>query len=158
MVVVALALFTPSSGAARDEIAIRGGRIVPMDGTEMAEGTLLIENGKIESLGTNIEIPSQADVIDAAGKWVLPGMIESHTTLGTREEYESPSADETSDPATPQMLILDAINPFTKTIKQARMAGITSAMATPGRLNVIGGQSAVVKLRGPGRWTNATKN
>jgi imidazolonepropionase-like amidohydrolase len=148
LVIITLALLSYPLGAAENSVVIRGGRIVPMDRAEIANGIILIENGNIESIGTNVEIPAGAEVIDVTGQWVLPGLIEAHTTLGTRDRYESSNTDETSDPATAQMMILDAINPFNKTIEQIRMAGITSAMVTPGRLNVIGGQSAVVKLRG----------
>jgi imidazolonepropionase-like amidohydrolase len=143
-----VALLVCSMGFARDTLVIRGGYIVPMSGAEIAEGSVLIENGKIESVGTNISVPTGAEIVDAKGHWVLPGMIEAHTTLGAVEGYESSSTDETSDPATAEMVILDAVNPFNKKIEQARMAGITSVMVTPGRMNVIGGQSAVVKLLG----------
>jgi imidazolonepropionase-like amidohydrolase len=146
--VLIIALLVCSLGLAEDTVVIRGGRVVPMGGAEIDEGNVLIENGKIVSVGAHVDIPTGAEIIDAAGKWVLPGMIEAHTTLGAVEGYESSSTDETSDPSTPQMMILDAVNPFNKKIEQVRMAGITSVMVTPGRMNVIGGQSAVVKLRG----------
>ncbi len=147
-VLILSVLLSAPAEAAGDVFAIRGGRVVPISRQALPNGIVLIENGKIKELGTAVEIPSGAEVIDATGKWILPGLIESHTTLGITERYETPSTDETSDPNTAQMMILDAVNPFNKSIKQTRMAGITSAMVTPGGGNVIGGQPAIVKLRG----------
>lgn len=146
--VLAMALLSCPMGLAQETVVIRGGRLVPVSGADIANGVLIIENGKIKSVGASLDTPTGAKIVDAAGQWVLPGLIEAHTTLGAADRYESSGTDETSDPAAPQMMILDAINPFNKTIRQARMAGVTSVMVTPGRLNVIGGQPAVVKLRG----------
>jgi imidazolonepropionase-like amidohydrolase len=129
-------------------IAIKGGKILTISGEDIEDGIILIKNGKISEVGKNIRIPENAEVIDAAGKWILPGLIESHTTLGARSRYSGSNSDETSNPNTAQMLMIDGINPFDKNIKYAQRAGITSMLASPGRQNVIGGQPAVLKLRG----------
>ncbi len=147
-VLVLSVLLSLPAEATDDIFAIRGGHVVPISQQALPNGIVLVENGKIKEVGTSVEIPNGAEVIDATGKWILPGLIESHTTLGITERYETSSTDETSDPNTAQMMILDAVNPFNKSIKQTRMAGITSVMVTPGGRNVIGGQTAIVKLRG----------
>jgi imidazolonepropionase-like amidohydrolase len=149
LVVAIVATLVPLSASADEGVtAIRGGRILPISQEPIANGVVLIENGKIKEIGPSVEIPEGAEVIDATGKWILPGLIESHTTLGIADRYEAAATDEVSAPNTAQMSILDAVNPFNKAIKQIRMAGITSVLVTPGRQNVIGGQPAVVKLRG----------
>jgi len=79
---------------------------------------------------------------------VMPGIIEAQTTIGLRERFEPSDANELTDPCTPQLKVIDALNPFSKEIKEVVFGGITTALITPGRLNVIGGQPAVVKLTG----------
>ena len=129
-------------------LAIKNGRVLPMSGPAIEGGVVLVENGKIRAVGKDIAVPEGAKVIDAAGGWVLPGLVEAHTTIGLREIYGPSNSDELSDPATAQLLVLDALNPFDKGVRHARGAGVTTALLTPGRMNVIGGQAAVVRLAG----------
>ena len=148
---VLLPLFFIQAGAAAAEHAkfvIANGQVVTVSGGVIEGGSILIEDGIIKEVGTDVRIPEGADVIDATGKWVLPGLVQSATDLGTGEGYADRNSDETSSPNTAEMQITDAINPFNKEIKKARISGITSAMVSPGRRNVIGGQAAVVKMRG----------
>jgi imidazolonepropionase-like amidohydrolase len=135
-------------GQRNDVLVIKGGRILTVSQGEIDQGMILIRNGKIEKVGREFEIPDNAEVLELPDSWILPGMIESHTTLGSRSRYEGSNADEVSDPNTAQLKILDGVNPFDKDLKYTRMAGITSGMLSPGRQNVIGGQTAVVKFRG----------
>jgi imidazolonepropionase-like amidohydrolase len=129
-------------------LVIKGGKILTISQGEIQNGIIIIESGKIKAVGKGLTIPEGANVIDASNGWILPGLIVAHTTLALRDAYGSSDSDEISNPNTAQLMVIDAINPFSKNIKQVRSAGITSAMITPGRSNVIGGQSAVVKLRG----------
>ncbi|MBE3109107.1 MAG: amidohydrolase family protein [Acidobacteria bacterium] len=151
VVVVGLAcLLSVGIGAAgaSEVVVIKNGRVLPMNGPAIEGGVVIVENGKIARVGKDVPVPEGATVIDAAGGWVLPGLIEAHTTIGLREEYGPSNSDELSDPVTAQLLVLDALNPFDKSLKHAREAGITAALVTPGRGNVIGGQAAVVRLAG----------
>ncbi|MFC2158010.1 amidohydrolase [Acidobacteriota bacterium] len=127
---------------------IKGKYIVTVSHGVLTEGIVKIEDGKILEVGQNIEVPEGARLLHVPNGWVLPGLIEAHTTLGTGDRSRQSESDETSSPNTAHMQILDAINPFNKNIKYAAQAGITSVMITPGRSNVIGGQTAVVKFRG----------
>jgi imidazolonepropionase-like amidohydrolase len=132
-------------------VVIKNGRVLPMNGPAIEGGVVIVENGKIVRVGKDLPVPAGATVIDAAGGWVLPGLIEAHTTIGLRDDsgpYGPANSDELSDPVTAQLSVLDALNPFDKSIKHAREAGITAALVTPGRGNVIGGQAAVVRLAG----------
>lgn len=147
LITLSLTVFL-SSGQISDVFVLRGGRILTVSHGEIDEGMILIRNGKIAKVGKEFQVPDKAKVFEAKDSWILPGMIESHSTLGARSRYEGSNADEVSDPNTAQLKIIDGVNPFNKNFKYTRMAGITSGMLTPGRQNVIGGQTAVVKFRG----------
>ncbi|MGD9345732.1 MAG: amidohydrolase family protein [Candidatus Aminicenantes bacterium] len=147
LIILNLAVW-PGSGDTDDVLVLEADRILTISHGKISEGKILIREGKIEKVGKEFEIPEDAKIIDLKDRWILPGLIESHTTLGAGSRYEGPNADEISAPNTAQLKIIDAINPFNKNIKYTRMAGITSGMLTPGRQNVIGGQTAVVKFRG----------
>lgn len=129
-------------------VAIKARQIVPMSSAPIENGLILVQGGKIRGIGTDVTIPDGAVVIDAGDGWVLPGLIQTNTTLGTSERGRGSDSDETSSPNTAEMQIVDGVNPFAKSIQYARMGGITSILATPGKRNVIGGQMAVLKLWG----------
>lgn len=144
-------IVSATPGSDMDTIVIKADHVLTISHGEISPGMILIEKGKITEVGTSLKaMPENATVIDVTqrGSWVTPGLIEAHTTLGASSRYEGSNSDETSNPNTAQLLILDGINPFDKRIKYTRMAGITTAMISPGRQNVIGGQPAVLKLRG----------
>jgi len=147
LITLSLTVFV-ASGQNSDILVLRGGRILTISHGEIDEGMILIRNGKIAKVGKEFQVPDKAKVVNAKDSWILPGMIESHSTLGARSRYEGSNSDEVSDPNTAQLKIIDGVNPFNKNFKYTRMAGITSGMLTPGRQNVIGGQTAVVKFRG----------
>jgi imidazolonepropionase-like amidohydrolase len=146
-ITVSLTVFL-ASGQSSEILVIKGGRILTISHGEIDTGMILIRNGKIDRVGGEFQVPDNAKVYDAKNSWILPGLIESHSTLGARSRYGDSNADEVSNPNTAQLKIIDGINPFNKNFKYTRMAGITSGMLTPGRQNVIGGQTAVVKFRG----------
>ena len=133
------------NGAADGLVAIKGGRVLPMNGEVIEAGVVLIENGKIKQVGKDILIPKEAVLIDASRGWILPGLIEAHSALGLQDPGIGGS-DELSNPNEAPLLVLDGINPFDKRIKYAGQAGITTALVAPGRGNLIGGQAAVIKL------------
>lgn len=141
---------SPAAGAAEKPVVIRGGRVVPVAGPEIENGAVLIEGGKIKAVGKaeKIAVPAGAEVVDAAGGWILPGLVESLASIGLGEPYGAPEGDEVSDPVTAGLRILDALNPFDKRFEQAARAGITTLMIAPGRANVIGARTLVVKPRG----------
>ena len=148
MLLSMLLVLSPAPAADNNTVAITGGNIVTVSGEVIKEGTILVKDGIISELGTGIEVPAGAEVIEASGKWVVPGLIQSATDIGTGEGYSDRNSDETSSPNTAQMFITDALNPFDKDIEKATISGVTSAMISPGRSNVIGGQAAVIKMRG----------
>src|SRR6202042_3261115 len=95
--------------------AITGARIVPVTGDAIDGGTILIDAGKIVAVGgPALDVPADADVVDAAGKWVLPGFIDAHAHVGVHEEAEGWAGSDTNEmtrPVTADVRALDAINP-----------------------------------------------
>ena len=133
-------------------LAIINGKIFTMKEKEIIEkGQVVIENGKIKAVGENVNIPEEAEVIDASGKVVFPGMIDAHTHLGIGEDgegWEGRDYNEITDPITPHLRALDAINPQEDGLKETREAGITTVMTGPGSANVMGGENIVIKTFG----------
>ncbi len=132
-------------------LAIVNGKIYTMTGEIVDKGSLLIEDGKIKEVGQKVEIPKNADVIDASGKYVFPGFIDAHSHIGIFEEGVGDigeEGNECTNPVTPQLRAIDAINPGDQAFKDAIMGGITCAFTGPGSANVIGGQSIIIKTYG----------
>jgi imidazolonepropionase-like amidohydrolase len=131
-------------------LVVRGGRVVPVSGPEIADGAVLIEGGKIVAIGKadEVSVPAGAEVFDAKGGWILPGLVECLASIGLGDRYGAGEGDEVSDPVTAGLRILDGLDPFDKRFEQAARAGITTLMIAPGRANVIGARTVVVKPRG----------
>lgn len=114
-------------------------------------GDILIENGKIIEIGTNISVSQDTQVIDANGNQVYPGFIDAHTHLGLWEDgmgFEGADGNEETDPITPHLNPIDGINPMERSFEEARNGGITSVCSTPGSANVMGGQCIAIKTVG----------
>lgn len=131
-------------------LAIRGGTVLTPD--EIIEkGVVLVDGGKIAGVGDDAAVPSGTEIIDAEGKYVLPGLIEPHCHVAVFADgidYRFYDGNEMTDPATPQMRALDAIHPEDLAFADLREAGVTTINISPGSANVIGGQTAVVKTMG----------
>lgn len=133
--------------------ALTGARILTVTQGEIARGTILIRNGKIAAVGENIDVPQGAAVIDVTGCTITPGLIDSHSHLGLGPSGGVTEDNEGSDPVTPQLRIIDSIHPGgmgpdRNQFRNALREGVTTVIARPGSGNVIGGQSAVIKLYG----------
>ncbi|MHB9093124.1 MAG: amidohydrolase [Eubacteriales bacterium] len=132
-------------------LAIVNGRILTMAGPDIEKGTVLIENGKIKEVGALTRIPEGAEVIDAAGKTVAPGFIDAHCHVGILEEtfrIEGNDINEMTDPVTPHLRAIDAINPEDQGFADALEGGVTTVVTGPGSGNVIGGENLAVKTAG----------
>ncbi|MDD4571163.1 MAG: amidohydrolase family protein [Clostridia bacterium] len=128
-------------------LAITNGHIITMEGTEYNCGTLLVRDGVIQQVGDNIDIPEHAQVYDIKGKYLMPGMIDSHCHLGVSQDLQSLEAEREfmDDYILPNLRVIDAINSQAVGFAAAREAGITSVAVSPGSTCVVGGQIAVVK-------------
>ncbi len=133
-------------------MAITGGRVVPVTGEPIEGGTVLLDAGKIVAVGgPDLEVPAGAEVIDAAGKWVLPGFIDAHAHVGLAEEAEGwagSDVNEMTNPVTAYVRALDAINPADQGFRDAIGGGVLAVNINPGSGNPIGGQTAAVKCWG----------
>ena len=135
--------------------AVVGARILTAAGFEIDNGVILIKEGKIAAVGAvgDISVPAGARIVAGAGFVVTPGLIDSHSHLGLGPSGGVTEDNETSDPITPQLRIIDSIHPEgvgpdQHQFRNALAEGVTTVAARPGSSNVIGGQSAVLKLRG----------
>ena len=131
--------------------AIVGGYVVPVTGEPIDGATVLIQDGKIAAIGTGLDVPAGATVIDAAGRWVLPGFIEAHGHVGVHEEGEGwagSDSNELTEPVTAHVRALDAINPADLGFRDAISGGVLAVNVNPGSGNPIGGQTAALKCWG----------
>jgi len=131
-------------------LAIKGGRILTVTKGIIEEGVILVEGGKIVEVGRDVRIPEGAEVIDATGKVVMPGLVEAHCHIGIIEEsvgWAGSDGNEATDPVTPHLRAIDAIkaNADEKGLQAALETGVTTAQILPGSANVIGGTGVVVK-------------
>lgn len=126
-------------------------RIVTMEAKTFENGFLSMKDGKIAAVGDMSEVLQDEEIYDAAGKTVYPGFIDAHCHLGMWEDalgFEGDDGNEDSDPVTPQLRAIDAINPIDRTFEEAVAGGITTVLTGPGSANPIGGQWAAIKTYG----------
>jgi imidazolonepropionase-like amidohydrolase len=132
-------------------VAITGGRVVPVDGDPIVNGTVVVTDGVITAVGSGIDVPDDMARIDATGKWVLPGFVDAHAHVGVHEEGEGGAGNDTNemtDPNGARMRALDGINPADIGFQDALAGGVTSLVIKPGSGNPIGGQTVAVKSWG----------
>lgn len=132
--------------------ALRGATIAPVTAAPVQDGTLLVENGRISAVGgPDLPVPDGVPVADAAGKWIVPGLIDAHTHLGVHEVAEGWAGNDTNemtDPNTAYVRALDGVNPAEPGFTEALEGGVLAACVNPGSGNVIGGETVAVKTVG----------
>ncbi|MGC1208163.1 MAG: amidohydrolase [Ornithinimicrobium sp.] len=131
-------------------LAITGAHVVPITSAPFT-GTVLIEGDSIIDMGPDVSVPVGAEVVDAAGSWLLPGLVDAHVHLGVCEEGEGWAGEDTNEMTDPVMAAaraLDAINPMEKGFDDALSGGITSVNVNPGSGNPIGGLAVAIKTYG----------
>jgi imidazolonepropionase-like amidohydrolase len=132
-------------------VAIVGGRVVSVIDPDLEQGTVLLRGGRIEAVGADLTVPDDAQVIDAAGRWVLPGFVESHAHVGIHEESSGTAGDDTNESSAavlPGLRALDAINIEDPGFEDALRGGVTTVVVKPGSSNVFGGRTVVLKTAG----------
>lgn len=131
-------------------VAVVGGTILVGDGTKIDNGTVVFSNGKISAVGKDVKAPKGAVVVDAQGKFVTPGLVDTHSHMGV---YAVPhvgaheDGNEMTDPTTPYVFSEHAFWPQDPAIEHAVAGGITTIQVLPGSGNVIGGRASTLKLR-----------
>ena len=129
-------------------IAITNGKVMTITQGTLEPGTVLIEGGRIVALGQEVEIPEDAEVYDATGKVVMPGLIDAHCHVGLFPDgigWEYSDGNEMTDPITPHLRALDAVHPEDPAFKELVAAGVTTVLTGPGSGNLIGGQWVCLK-------------
>jgi imidazolonepropionase-like amidohydrolase len=128
--------------------AIVNANILTGTGQEIRGGTVVMVDGKIAAVGPGVAPPAGATVLDAAGRWVTPGVIDIHSHLGV---YPSPSVAAHSDgneitgPNTAEVWSEHSLWPQDPGFNRARAGGVTSLLILPGSANLFGGRSVTVK-------------
>lgn len=120
-------------------------------GFTQPDGYILLSEGKIKEIGPMAQCPIASDVIDAQGRVVMPGLVDSHTHIGIMEDslgFEGDDANELTDPVTPHLRAIDGINHMDRSFAEARQWGVTTVVSGPGSGNVICGQFAALKTFG----------
>ncbi|MBP8613571.1 MAG: amidohydrolase [Firmicutes bacterium] len=132
-------------------LAIVNGKVLTITNGTIDEGVVLMSNGKIKAVGKDIPVPEDAQVFDAKGKFVTPGLIDSHSHLavfGEPSVWANSDGNEVTDPITPQLRGIDALNPRDPAIADVLTGGVTTVYTGPGSANLIGGTGFAMKLRG----------
>jgi len=123
--------------------AFIGARIIPIEGPEIENGVLVVHRGRILAVGgMATAIPDGAVRHDAKGKVVLPGLVDSHSHIGSAE-----GADSTA-PIQPDVRVSDSLNLRSASVMRARAGGITTVNVMPGSGHLLSGQTMYLKLRG----------
>lgn len=147
---LALALAAPASA---QTVAITGGRVVVGDGSAPIDGgTVVIQNGRVVAAGAGVAVPAGAQIVDATGRWVTPGIVAGFSRIGLVEVDAVDSTNDVTANTSPFSAAIDvapAINPMASPIAINRAAGVTRAIVAPatGR-NIFAGQGAVIDLGG----------
>ncbi|MBM7866127.1 amidohydrolase family protein [Heliobacterium gestii] len=145
---------------------IRGAHVITLAGENYSPGFLAFTDaGAIVAVGPDpgherltaelpMELPVEEpiEVIDGAGRLVLPGFIDAHCHVGIAEEgapIEGDDLNETSEPLTPHLQALDGINPLDPAFADALRGGVTTVCVLPGSANIMGGQAVIMKTAGP---------
>ena len=130
-------------------LILKNGKLLTMAGPEFV-GDIAVENGKIIALGE--ELPAEnAQVRDVSGCYVMPGIVDAHCHIGMWEDSmgtEGADGNECTNPVTPELRAIDAINPYDRCFTEACAAGVTTCVTGPGSANVVGGQFVAMKTAG----------
>lgn len=133
----------PDGALAPRSVAFVGGRVIPIASAPLDDGTVVVTDGKIVAVGptSTTPVPPGAEVVDARGKVVMPGLVDTHSHVGGGGGGDS------SAPVQPDVRILDSINVRDAGLRKCRAGGLTTLNIMPGSALLVGGQTVYVKLR-----------
>src|SRR5438309_3370967 len=126
--------------AAHNEVVINNAVVMTVTHGNIQNGSSYIKDGKIAAVGRNLKAPAGATVIDAGGKYLTPGIIDSHSHIALDDDVN-----EATSPVTPQMMMIDAFDYQDKAVYRGLAGGLTTSMWLHGSANMIGGQAIVIK-------------
>ncbi len=138
---MALALGSAQSApAAHHDVVIKNAIVMTATHGNIPNGSVYIKDGKIAAVGETVNAPADTLVIDAGGKYLTPGIIDSHSHIALNDDVN-----EATSPVTPQMMMKDAFDYQDKAIYRALAGGVTTSLLLHGSANMIGGQAVVIK-------------
>ena len=132
--------FGQTGGATHHDVVIKNATVMTVTHGNITNGSIYIKDGKIAAIGENVNAPASAIVIDAAGKYLTPGIIDSHSHIALDDDVN-----EATSPITPHMMMKDAFDYQDKAIYRALAGGVTTSLLLHGSANMIGGQAVVIK-------------
>ena len=142
-------LAAASLPALSQTVAITGGKVYPVSGPPIANATVLIRDGLIVAVGANVNVPASAQRIDATGKIVTPGLINSITTIGLVEIGQvrdtNDAAAKGSNNIAAAFKVWEGLNPSSQIFAPTRSEGVTTVIITP-RGGLVAGQAAAIDL------------
>jgi imidazolonepropionase-like amidohydrolase len=143
----------PQSSAQSAIVVIRNATIIPVTHSRIQNGSIVLRGDRIEAVGLNVAVPSDARVIDGTGLFVYPGMINAGTRLGLTEIGSVPGGEDTQELGefNPHNVAITAVNPHSELIPVTRVNGVTTAI-TSAEGGLISGQAGLIDLVG---WTPA---
>lgn len=141
----------PPQGSPEGALVITGGTVLLGTGERLQDGAVVIEKGRIAAVGptSEVKVPEGAQVVSARGRFVTPGLIDTHSHMGVYAEpgvAANADGNEMTDPTTPYVFSEHAFWPQDPAIDDAIAGGVTTIQVLPGSGNVIGGRSTVLKL------------
>lgn len=141
MSTTALALAGGSLAAQERTIAFTDARILTMAGEAIDKGTLVIRNGRIVAVGSNVAVPADAERRTMDGRVIMPGIVDTHSHIGQVAGADG------SSPIQPEIRALDSVDALSPNIAKARAGGVTTANVMPGSGHLMSGQTYYMKLR-----------
>jgi imidazolonepropionase-like amidohydrolase len=143
LALVPVAASRPAGQAARQPrvIVLKGGTVVTVTKGTIRNGTVVLRDGKIAAVGANVDIPAGADIVDATGKFISPGIIDCHSHIA------NDSINEGGTTVSSMTGMLDVLDPTDINIYRDLGGGLTTANILHGSANPIGGKNVVIKLR-----------
>jgi imidazolonepropionase-like amidohydrolase len=139
LILTAMMMMAPRIWA--QDIALKGGTILTITNGNIENGTIVLQKGKIAAIGKDINIPAGIKVIDVTGKYIMPGIIDSHSHIALTDINEA------TDPVTPQIWMWEALDPGSDSIRKTLAGGVTTVKTMHGSANVIGGVNVTIKLK-----------
>jgi imidazolonepropionase-like amidohydrolase len=138
-------------------ILLTNGYVHPVDAPDIPRGFVAFSQGKITAVGTMDRLSADLDGerYDLKGAHICPGFVDAHCHLGLFGNalgFEGEDGNEATDPVTPHLRALDAVNPQDRYFAEARCAGVTTVLTCPGSANPVSGQGVILKTAG--RWVD----
>src|ERR1017187_4770687 len=129
-----------AQSAAHHDVVIKNATVMTATHGNITNGSVYIKDGKIAAVGENVNAPASVAVLDAGGKYLTPGIIDSHSHIALDDDVN-----EATSPVTPHMMMKDSFDYQDKAIYRALAGGVTTSLLLHGSANMIGGQAVVIK-------------